>query len=178
MADTSEDTLNEQARRVRLLALDVDGVLTDGRIYYGANGEELKAFNIKDGLGIKLLQRDGIIVAIITGRTSAMVARRAAELGIEHVVQGREDKLTALKELCQTLDVALNECAYMGDDLPDLSAINAAGLGLTVADANASVASESAWQSTLCGGCGAVREACDFMLRARGTLGNLEQGFR
>ena len=178
MTGTDEQALFERARRIRLLALDVDGVLTDGRIYYGANQEELKAFHIKDGLGIKLLQRDGIIVAIITGRSSAMVDRRAAELGIEHVVQGREDKLTALKELCATLDIELDACAYMGDDLPDLSAIAAAGLGLTVADANTSVASEAHWQSDLCGGDGAVREACDFILRSRGSLGKLEQGFR
>lgn len=178
MTDTNEEALVEHARRIRLLALDVDGVLTDGRIYYGANQEELKAFHIKDGLGIKLLQRDGIIVAIITGRSSAMVDRRAAELGIEHVVQGREDKLTALKELCVTLDIALDACAYMGDDLPDLSAIAAAGLGLTVADANTSVASYADWQSDLCGGDGAVRQACDFLLRSRGSLVKLEQGFR
>ena len=178
MTDTNEAALVERARRIRLLALDVDGVLTDGRIYYGANQEELKAFHIKDGLGIKLLQRDGIIVAIITGRSSAMVDRRAAELGIEHVVQGREDKLTALTELCVTLDIALDACAYMGDDLPDLSAIAEAGLGLTVAAANTSVASYADWQSDLCGGDGAVREACDFLLRSRGSLVKLEQGFR
>ena len=93
-------------------------------------------------------------------------------------MQGREDKLIALKELCATLDITLDACAYMGDDLPDLSAIAAAGLGLTVADANTSVASEAQWQSDLCGGNGAVREACDFILRSRGSLGELEQGFR
>ena len=178
MTGTGEQTLIERAKCIRLLALDVDGVLTDGRIYYGAGQEELKAFHIKDGLGIKLLQRGGITVAIITGRSSAMVDRRAAELGIEHVVQGREDKLTALKELCAQLDIALSECAYMGDDLPDLSAIAAAGLGLTVADANLSVASEANWQSERCGGDGAVREACDFILSSRGSLGTLEQDFR
>jgi 3-deoxy-D-manno-octulosonate 8-phosphate phosphatase (KDO 8-P phosphatase) len=175
---TDEQEIIERARAIKLLALDVDGVLTDGRIYYGANGEELKAFHIKDGLGIKLLQRDNIVVAIITGRSSAMVDRRAKELGIEHVVQGREDKLVALRELCDTLDISLDVCAYMGDDLPDLPAVSAAGLGLTVADASAGVVSESDWQSTLPGGCGAVREACNFLLRARGTLGRLEQDFR
>ncbi|MEP4485767.1 MAG: HAD-IIIA family hydrolase [Halioglobus sp.] len=178
MTGTAEQTVEERATCIRLVALDVDGVLTDGRIYYGANQEELKAFNIKDGLGIKLLQRDGITVAIITGRSSAMVDRRAAELGIEHVVQGREDKLTALKELCAQLDIALSECAYMGDDLPDLSAIAAAGLGLTVADANISVVDQANWQSNLCGGDGAVREACDFILSCRGSLDKLEQEFR
>ena len=118
--------LEQKAAAVKLLALDVDGVLTDGRIYYGNRGEELKAFNIKDGLGIKLLQRSGVQVAIITGRQSEIVARRARELGIDAVVQGREDKLVALRELCGQLQLGLEQCAYMGDDLPDLGAIAAA----------------------------------------------------
>ncbi len=165
------------ARDIRLLALDVDGVLTDGRIYYGNQGEELKAFNIKDGLGVKLLQRAGIKVAIITGRQSEIVARRARELGIEDVVQGREDKLTALGELCERAGLTLADCAYMGDDLPDLGAITAAGLGLTVADATRAVAAAANWQSSLPGGCGAVREACEFILEARGELRTFEAEF-
>ena len=170
--------LEQKAAAVRLLALDVDGILTDGRIYYGNSGEELKAFNIKDGLGIKLLQRSGVQVAIITGRQSEIVARRARELGIEAVIQGREDKQLALQELCRQQHLTLADCAYMGDDLPDLSAIMAAGLGLTVADASASVRAAADWSSTLNGGCGAVREACEFILRARGDWASLEQGFR
>lgn len=169
--------LEQKAAAVKLLALDVDGVLTDGRIYYGNRGEELKAFNIKDGLGIKLLQRSGVQVAIITGRQSEIVARRAQELGIDAVVQGREDKLVALRELCGQLQLGLEQCAYMGDDLPDLGAIAAAGLGMTVADASASVHSVANWCATLPGGCGAVREACEFILRARGAWDALEQGF-
>ncbi len=117
------------AAAIRLLVLDVDGVMTDGRIYYSSTGEELKAFNIRDGLGIKLLQRAGIEVAIITGRTSPMVERRAGELGISRVVQGREDKQLALRELSGELGIPLEHCAYMGDDLPDLGAIRSAGLG-------------------------------------------------
>ena len=170
--------LEQKAAAVRLLALDVDGILTDGRVYYGNSGEELKAFNIKDGLGIKLLQRSGVQVAIITGRQSEIVARRARELGIEAVIQGREDKQLALQELCRQQHLTLADCAYMGDDLPDLSAIMAAGLGLTVADASASVRAAADWSSTLNGGCGAVREACEFILRARGDWASLEQGFR
>ena len=170
--------LEQKAAAVRLLALDVDGILTDGRIYYGNSGEELKAFNIKDGLGIKLLQHSGVQVAIITGRQSEIVARRARELGIEAVIQGREDKHLALQELCRQQHLTLADCAYMGDDLPDLSAIMAAGLGLTVADASASVRAAADWSSTLNGGCGAVREACEFILRARGDWASLEQGFR
>ena len=166
-----------RADKVRLLALDVDGVLTDGRIYYGNTDEELKAFNIKDGLGVKLLQDAGVKVAIITGRQSEIVARRARELGIEDVVQGREDKLSALQELCDREGLALEDCAYMGDDLPDLSAIKAAGLGLTVADATRAVAAAADWQSSLAGGAGAVREACELILEARGELAEREADF-
>ena len=165
MPDTS---LDGRAAAIRLLALDVDGVLTDGRIYYGNSGEELKSFNIKDGLGIKLLQKSGVKVAIITGRQSEIVDRRARELGIEDVVQGRDDKKQALLELCQRAQLDIGECAYMGDDLQDLSAVVAAGLGLTVADASAPVREAADWISVAPGGGGAVREACEFILTARG----------
>jgi len=166
-----------QAASIELLALDVDGVLTDGSIYYGNDGEELKAFSIKDGLGIKLLQDAGIRVAIITGRRSAIVQRRATELGIENIVQGREDKHQALQELCQSLNIALENCAYMGDDLPDLGAINRCGLGLTVANACAAVRTAADWQSQYNGGCGAVREACECILDARGEWSSVESSF-
>ena len=111
-----------RAARVQLLALDVDGVMTDGRILYTSSGDELKAFNIRDGLGIKLLQKAGVQVAIITGRSSPMVERRAHELGISRVIQGREDKRVALRELAAEAGMELARCAYMGDDLPDLRA--------------------------------------------------------
>jgi len=166
-----------RAATIRLLALDVDGVLTDGRIYYGNDGEELKAFNIKDGLGIKLLQQSGVKVAIITGRQSHIVARRAEELGIEDVVQGRDDKRQALLELSQRLGIDIEECAYMGDDLPDLGAVSAAGLGMTVADASQAVRKAADWVSAAAGGGGAVREACEFILSARGEWDALEAGF-
>jgi 3-deoxy-D-manno-octulosonate 8-phosphate phosphatase (KDO 8-P phosphatase) len=151
---------------LQLLALDVDGVLSDGRLYYTDQGEEFKSFNIRDGLGIKLLQRAGITVAIITGRTSAMVAKRAAELGIAHVIQGREDKLEALQVLCRNLQIDLSNVAYMGDDLPDRKAIMAVGLGATVADAASDVAAIADWQSKLPGGQGAVRELAETWLRS------------
>ena len=158
------------AQSLKLLALDVDGILTDGRIYYGNNGEELKSFNIKDGLGIKLLQQAGVDIALITGRSSDIVARRAAELGINDVIQGREDKLTALKSLCNDKGITLAECAYMGDDLPDLAAVRAAGLGLTVSDAALQVRNAADWISELAGGQGAVRQACEMILTLRGSL--------
>lgn len=167
----------QRAAQVRMLVLDVDGVLTDGRLYYSNSGDEFKAFNIKDGLGIKLLQRAGVRVAIITGRVSEIVNRRAAELGIEDVVQGREDKRAALLELCQREGLTLEDCAYMGDDLPDLGAIVAAGLGMTVADGSAAVREAADWQSPSCGGAGAVREACEFILSARGDWLSTESGF-
>ena len=155
-----------QFKNLQLLALDVDGVLSDGRLYYTDQGEEFKSFNIRDGLGIKLLQRAGITVAIITGRTSAMVTRRAAELSIAHVVKGREDKLEALLDLCGNLKIDLSNVAYMGDDLPDRKAIMAVGLGATVADAASDVAAIADWQSRLPGGQGAVRELAEAWLRS------------
>ena len=164
------EELQSKAARICLLALDVDGVLTDGSIYYGNSGEELKAFNIRDGLGIKLLQRAGISVVIITGRQSEIVARRARELGITDVVQGREDKRTALLEICSTRGIGVEACAYMGDDLPDL--------GLPVAGAAGPVAAAADWQSELPGGRGAVREACEFILSARGELAAMEAQYR
>lgn len=163
-------TAIEKARAVRLLVLDVDGVLTDGRLWYGNNNEELKAFDIQDGLGIKLLQRAGIDVAIITGRSSALVARRGTELGIRRIIQGREDKLVALRELCGELQIDLSEIAYMGDDLPDLSAIRAVGLGIAVANAHSAVAPHAVHRTQKCGGAGAVREVCDLLLRAQGKF--------
>lgn len=160
----------QKAREIKLLVLDVDGVLTDGRLWYGNSGEELKAFNIHDGLGIKLLQRAGVDVAIITGKTSQLVARRGTELGIKHIVQGREDKLVALRVLATELNIALEEIAYMGDDLPDLSAIAAVGLGVVVANAMPYVAQHAAYKTTRSGGDGAVREICDLILQAQGKL--------
>ena len=158
------------AKELKLLVLDVDGVLTDGRLYFGNSGEELKAFNIHDGLGIKLLQDNGVSVAIITGRQSELVKRRAENLGIRHVIQGREDKLIALDELRDRLKLDYARIAYMGDDLPDLPAIRQAALGMTVANANAFVAKHADWQSSACGGEGAVREACEMILHAQGKL--------
>ncbi len=169
--------VTQKASTVKLLALDVDGVLTDGKLWFGNGSEELKAFNIHDGLGIKLLQRNGIQVAIITGRTSNLVSRRAKDLGIEHVIQGREDKLTALNELRAQLQLELAQIAYVGDDLPDLSAIRAAGLGITVADGNAFVAQHADYTTKRCGGQGAVREVCELILNAQGRLAAVQEQY-
>ncbi len=166
-----------KARNVRLLVLDVDGVLTDGHLWFDNSGEELKAFDIQDGLGIKLLARGGVATAIITGRRSALVTRRAQELGIQHLLQGREDKQQALIELCADLGLNPAETAYMGDDLPDLGAIRSAGFGIAPANAHAFVARHADHQTTRCGGNGAVREACELILASQGSLDALLDGY-
>lgn len=170
--------LTIKAKDIQLLALDVDGVMTDGTITYGNSGEETKAFNIKDGLGIKLLQRAGIEVAIITGRTSALLERRAAELGITTLLQGREDKSVALRELVQARDLSLDRTAYMGDDLPDLGAIIEAGIGACPADAAATVRNAADWIATAAGGRGAIRELAEALLQARGDWDRLLEAYR
>ena len=166
------------AKKIRLLLLDVDGVLTDGRLYYGNSGEELKAFNIQDGLGIKLLQRSGIEVGIITGRNSALLQRRADELSLNPVVQGREDKWTALTELMEHMEIGLEEIAFVGDDLPDLAVILRVGLGITPANGSATLASQAHWQTEKSGGDGAVREVAELILEAQGKLESLLATFQ
>ncbi|MDX1443575.1 MAG: HAD hydrolase family protein [Gammaproteobacteria bacterium] len=159
--------LNAIARNIRLAVFDVDGVFTDGRLYYGAEGEMLKAFHVRDGVGIKSLHRAGITTAIITGRTSGMVAKRMTELGIDHVQQGREDKGDALGELCDRLGIELDAVAYTGDDTPDISAMEKAALAFTVHDAHPDVLRAANWRTTAKGGHGAVREICDLLIAAR-----------
>ena len=163
-------TVIKAAQKIKLILLDVDGVLTDGRLYYGNDGEEFKAFDIQDGLGIKLLQKGGIEVGIITGRTSKLLTRRTEELDIELVVQGREDKLTALNEILKGRAIDLKEIAFVGDDLPDLAVIRRVGLGITPANGNHIVASQALWQTKKAGGQGAVREVAELILNAQGKL--------
>lgn len=160
----------EAAKNIKLVLLDVDGVLTDGRLYYGNSGEELKAFDIQDGLGIKLLQKGGVKVGIITGRRSALLQRRAEELAISPLVQGREDKWLVLNEMMQDLGVSLEEIAFVGDDLPDLAVIKRVGLGITPANGSHIVASQADWQTKNSGGDGAVREIAELILSAQDKL--------
>ena len=157
----------QKAAQIRLLALDVDGVLTDGRLYFAEDGQELKTFDTQDGHGIKMLQQSGVICAIITGRTTKLVERRARNLGIAHLLQGREDKLVALRELSAELGTALAHMAYVGDDWPDLPAIRAAGLGVAVANAHSELHTHADYVTRLQGGRGAVREVCDLLLKAQ-----------
>lgn len=167
--DAPVPEVHARARKIKLLLLDVDGVLTDGRLHYSEAGVESKAFNILDGLGVKLLQKSGVQVGIVTGRSSELVRRRAEELSIEILIQKCPDKGKALETLCHQHTLLAEEVAFMGDDYPDLPAISRAGLALTVANAHPEVAARCHWQSELRGGEGAVRAACDFIMQAQGT---------
>ncbi len=149
---------------IRLLVMDVDGVMTDGKVTYASDGQELKSFNIKDGLGIKRANASGIETAIITARTSPMVERRVLELNITYLIQGREDKLTALADLVGQMNLSLDQVAYIGDDLTDLTAIESVKLGACPADAAIEVRSKADWVSSRAGGDGCVRELCDLLV--------------
>jgi len=161
------DAVLERAKHIRLLVLDVDGVLTDGRLYLSAAGEELKVFHVRDGSGLVAVQRAGITVAIISGRDSAAVTRRAAELGIRHVRQGVGDKGAALDQLLDELGVSAAATACVGDDTPDVPMLRRAGLAIGVADAHPALLAAAHWVTPSNGGQGAVREACDLLLSAR-----------
>ncbi len=169
--------LKNKATDISLVALDVDGVLSDGKLYFSAKGDELKAFNILDGHGIKLLMQNGVDVAIITGRSSPLTEKRAGDLGIKHLLQGREDKLVALQELCQQLNLSLDETAYMGDDLPDLAAIRAVKLGVSVPNGHPFVQKHAHWVTSREGGTGAVRELADLILDAKGLLDAIHERY-
>ncbi len=163
--------LIKKAAQVKLLVLDVDGILSNGQIIYDANGIETKAFSVQDGVGIKSLARYGILTAIITGRSSPMVDKRAQEIGIDYVVQGRDDKLMALTELLASmkdLNISAADCAYMGDDLPDIKALQTVGFAATVPNAHSEVINRCDMVTTRAGGYGAVREVCDLILKGHG----------
>jgi len=152
---------------VRLLVLDVDGVLTDGLLYYGARGEQLKVFHVRDGYGIRQVQCAGITVAVISGRESAAVRRRCRDLGIRHVHQGVEDKLPVLQALLQRLRIPATACACVGDDTPDVPLLKAVGVSFAVHDAHADALRAAHHVTRSSGGHGAVREVCDALLAAR-----------
>ncbi len=156
--------IRARAEKIRLLLLDVDGVLTDGRLYFDNQGVEQKAFNTLDGHGIKMLRKAGIEVGIITGRRSELVQKRAADLGITLLIQGREDKFTAMQELLEDFPCELEHIAFMGDDWPDLTVMTRVGLALSVANAHWQVKALAHWTTERQGGEGAVRDACDLLL--------------
>ena len=168
----------ERARDIRLLVLDVDGVMTDGRLHLTENGEEHKIFHSRDGHGIKLIQELGIDVAIITGRASEAVTRRARGLGIQHVVLGATDKGQAIEELSQLVGVPLEHVAAMGDDVLDLPMLNRAGLSATVSDAPTLIRHRVDWVSPLPGGSGAVRALIDTLIDVRGQWGDVLARYR
>jgi 3-deoxy-D-manno-octulosonate 8-phosphate phosphatase (KDO 8-P phosphatase) len=153
--------------RIQLIILDVDGVLTDGRLYFTARGESIKVFHVRDGHGIKLLLAAGVAVAAFSGRRSAATAARLRELGVPHVVQGCSDKVAALARLTRRLGLDPLACACLCDDTPDLPLMSAVGVAGAVADAHPVVLAAAHWIARANGGCGAVRELCDAILRAR-----------
>ena len=162
--------LSEKAARIRLLIFDVDGVLTDGSLFVGDDGQEYKAFNSRDGHGIKMLLKYGVEIAIITGRTSRVVEYRMANLGITHVYQGKLDKLPAYEELRGKLGISPEETAYVGDDVVDLPVMRRVGLAIAVQDAHPLVRQHSHWQTPSTGGRGAARDVCEMLMEAKGVL--------
>ncbi|WP_445362329.1 KdsC family phosphatase [Microbulbifer sp. ANSA003] len=165
-----EQKLNDSLNNIRWLVLDVDGVLTDGKLYFDNSGNELKTFHTLDGHGIKMLQNSGVRVAIITGRRSNVVERRAHDLGINKLIQGREDKFAALQELLSEESCRLEDIAYVGDDYPDLLVMTKIGCPIAPPNAAPPVRERALWITEARGGEGAVREVCDRIMIAQGTF--------
>lgn len=160
----------QKAKQLKLLILDVDGVLTDGRLFFDAQGGEYKSFHARDGHGIKLLRQTGVEVAVISGRKSQSVALRMQALGVEYVYQGHENKIAAFEEIIQSMGIMPEQAAHVGDDLLDLPIMLRAGLSIAVSDANFAVKEYADWCTETAGGLGAVREVCDFIMQAQGTF--------
>ena len=169
----SADEIRERAARIRLAAFDVDGTLTDGRLWFDGEGRESKAYNIHDGLGLKLLQDQGIAVAFVTARESPSARARGRDLGIEHVYTAVKDKRACLQELAARLGIAMDEVAFMGDDLADLGAFAHVGLAVAPHNAHAWLEGHVHWTTTARGGEGAARALCDLILEARGLRAEL-----
>ncbi|MCW8908366.1 MAG: HAD-IIIA family hydrolase [Sedimenticola sp.] len=162
--------IEARAGRIRLAIFDVDGVLTDSSLFLGDDGQEYKAFNSKDGLGMKLLQLSGVEIGIITGRTSDVVRIRMESLGIEHVHQGQRYKVPAFEQMRDKLGLGNEQVAYIGDDVVDLPVMRRVGLAIAVQNAHDRVKKEAHWQTLACGGHGAAREVCEMLMSAQGTL--------
>ena len=171
------DILLDRAKKIRLAIFDIDGVLTDGKLYLLDDGQNLKAFHCHDGLGIKLLARTGIITAVITSHRSALIDKRMAQLQVHHVYQGIENKITAYEELIAKLNIPDEEVAYMGDDLPDIAIIRRVGLGIAVANAADMVKQFACYTTNRNGGEGAVREVCELILHAQNTFKDVHEAF-
>jgi 3-deoxy-D-manno-octulosonate 8-phosphate phosphatase (KDO 8-P phosphatase) len=162
--------IQARAAQIRLVVFDVDGVLTDGRLFLGDDGQEYKAFNSKDGHGMRMLLDTGIDIGIITGRTSEVVRIRMESLGIRHVYQGRRDKLPAYEDLKDACGCADNQIAFVGDDVVDLPTMRRAGFAVAVQDAHELVKQHAHWITPSCGGQGAGRDVCEMLMQAQGTL--------
>jgi len=162
--------LVEKAKKLKLLILDVDGVLTDGKLFFDNDGNEYKSFHARDGHGIKLLRQTGVEVAVISGRKSNSVALRMKSLGIEYVYQGHENKISAFNEIIEKIGITPEQAAHVGDDVLDLPVMMRVGLAIAVQDANFAVKQRADWCTELSGGYGAVREVCDFIMQAQGTF--------
>jgi 3-deoxy-D-manno-octulosonate 8-phosphate phosphatase (KDO 8-P phosphatase) len=167
----------ERARRIRLMLFDVDGVLTDGRLWYGLGGEELKAFHSFDGHGMKMLAASGVACAVLSGRRSSAVATRCTELGVEHVLQGIDDKLSAFEKLISSLGVEAALCGFMGDELVDLPVLTRCGFACAPREAPAMVRERVHYVTSTAAGYGAARETCEFVMRAQGTLERALRGY-
>ncbi len=164
------DDIYKRAADIRLVIFDVDGVLTDGRLYFGAQGDEYKTFHVRDGLGMNMLQASGVAIGIITARKSKAVALRMQGLGVEYVYQGQQNKLPAFEDLLKRAELDSPQVAYVGDDVIDLPIMRRVGMAVAVADAHPYVKQNSHWQTSHNGGCGAVREVCELIMKAQGTL--------
>lgn len=162
----------ERLKNIRLMVFDVDGVLTDGRLFYNEDGEDLKAFHVLDGYGLRLLQECGIQVAIVTGRTGAIVPRRASELGIDEVHLGIRDKASTLTQIAQKFGLDMQHIGFMGDDLIDLPAMKRVGFAASVPNAPQYIRQLAHWVADIEGGYGAARRCCDLILAAQGRLGH------
>lgn len=167
----------ERAKQIRLVIFDVDGVLTDGSLYLGDDGQEYKAFNSRDGHGMKMLQKTGVTIAIITGRTSEVVRIRMESLGVEHIYQGRLEKLPAYEDLKETVGLRDEQIAYVGDDVVDLPIMRRVGLSIAVADAHPLVHRHSHWRTQSPGGRGAGRDVVELIMDAQGTLSGMMEQF-
>lgn len=165
--------LRARVAKIKLMAFDVDGVLTDGSLYYGHDGREYKVFHSRDGHGMKMLQRSGVEIAIITARSSQAVAHRMANLGITHVYQGALEKLPAFQQLIAALRLDPEQVAYVGDDVVDLPVMTRVGLAIAPADAHEEVRRRAHWGTRLPGGRGAARDACELIMRVQGTYDGL-----
>ncbi|MDQ7076027.1 MAG: 3-deoxy-manno-octulosonate-8-phosphatase KdsC [Gammaproteobacteria bacterium] len=163
-------SIQQKAAQIRLVIFDIDGVLTSGALFIGDDGQEYKAFHSRDGHGLRMLQDSGVQVAIITGRSSKVVQHRAKDLGIQHVYQGRREKLPAFEELLQATGFSVEQVAYVGDDVMDLPIMIRTGLAIAVQDAHSLVKKHAHWLTPSNGGMGAGRDVCELIMEAQGTL--------